>query len=77
MREVMLVQPKMIATLGNVPLQAFLGKHATVGDCHGRVHLTQDGLQVFAMYHPASVIYRPQLKSVYREDVLILRDMLG
>lgn len=76
MREVMLVQPRIIATLGNVPLQAFLGKHATVGECHGKVHLTQDGLQVFSMYHPASVIYRPQLKSVYREDVLILRDML-
>lgn len=76
MRETAIVQPKMIVTLGNVPLQAYLGRHRTVGECHGRAHLMQEGLQVFSLYHPASVIYRPQLKEVYREDVLTLRDML-
>lgn len=76
MRETALIQPKLVVTLGNVPLQAYLGKHCTVGACHGKAHLTSDGMQVFSLYHPASIIYRPQLKEVYVQDILLLRDML-
>ena len=76
MRESALVQPGIIVTLGNVPLQAYLGKHQTVDQCHGKVHLTQDGMRVFSLYHPASMIYRPQLRETYAEDILILKSLL-
>ncbi|MBR0320538.1 MAG: uracil-DNA glycosylase, partial [Clostridia bacterium] len=76
MRESALVQPGIIVTLGNVPLQAYLGKHQTVGQCHGKVHLTQDGMRVFSLYHPASMIYRPQLRETYAEDIMILKSLL-
>ncbi|MCI5772787.1 MAG: uracil-DNA glycosylase [Clostridiales bacterium] len=76
MREVSLVRPGMIVTLGNVPLQAFLGKGAMVGACHGQARLAPCGVQVFSLYHPASIIYRPKLREVYVQDVLTLRDML-
>lgn len=76
MRESALVQPGIIVTLGNVPLQAYLGKHQTVGQCHGKVHLAQDGMRVFSLYHPASMIYRPQLRETYAEDIMILKSLL-
>lgn len=76
MRESAMVQPGIIVTLGNVPLQAYLGKHQTVGQCHGKVHLTQEGMRVFSLYHPASMIYRPQLRETYAEDIMALKELL-
>ena len=76
MRESAIVNPGMIVTLGNFPLQAFMGKDKTVGECHGKVHLLPQGIRLFSLYHPASIIYRPQLKEVYRQDVLALRALL-
>ncbi|MBR6525895.1 MAG: uracil-DNA glycosylase [Clostridia bacterium] len=76
MRESAMVQPGIIVTLGNVPLQAYLGKHQTVGQCHGKVHLTQEGMRIFSLYHPASMIYRPQLRETYAEDIMALKELL-
>ena len=76
MKEIDLVQPKCIVTLGNVPLKALLGPKATVGELHGRWHTAANGLPLFALYHPAAIIYRRELKTVYARDVLTLRDSL-
>lgn len=67
-REIALVRPEVIVTLGNVPLKALLGSRTVIGDVHGAF---QDcaGLRVYPMYHPASMIYNPSLKAVYAEDI--------
>ena len=67
-REIELVDPEYIVTLGNVPLKALIGSRIVIGEVHGQL-LDLDGRRLYPMYHPASVIYNPALKSVYQEDV--------
>ncbi len=85
MREITLIRPKALVTLGNVALHAFLPKGETIGQSHGQWHQAvvkppkeaAITLPLFALYHPASVIYRTELKKTYEEDLLALRDSLG
>ncbi len=85
LREIELVSPCIIATLGNTPLNAVLklsGKAAmTVGEAHGKalkVGINGNEYTLFALYHPASVIYNRSLKPVLEQDIyelgLILRE---
>ena len=67
-REIDLVAPHVIVTLGNVPLKALLGAKAVIGDVHGSMQLSE-GLRIYPMYHPASMIYNPSLRSVYADDI--------
>lgn len=70
MDEIGRVQPRMIATLGNVPLQAVTALRQTIGQAHGRViPAGETGLPLFALYHPASLIYNRSLEGVYEADV--------
>ena len=71
LREVELVHPALIATLGNVPLRALMGRQATIGALHGQWQ-TWEERRLYPLYHPASVIYNRALKSVYEEDVVRL-----
>ena len=69
LREIDLVDPKYVITLGNVPLKALTGRGSVIGDMHGRF-IDWQGRRLFAMYHPASVIYNPGLKAVYSRDIV-------
>ena len=68
LREIELVGPRCVITLGNVPLRALAGRKAIIGEVHGQLMPWRDR-RLFPMYHPASVIYNPSLKAVYQEDV--------
>jgi DNA polymerase len=68
LKEIELVDPRYIITLGNVPLKALTGRGSVIGDMHGRF-IDWQGRRLFAMYHPASVIYNPGLKAVYSRDI--------
>ena len=58
LREISEIRPKMIATLGNVPLGAVTGCKQTIGQVHGTViPAGETGVPLFALYHPASLIY--------------------
>ena len=81
--EILLVQPERIVTLGNVALQALMGKDAVIGACHGRrmrATVRHNGreqeFEVFPLYHPASVIYNRSLTEVYARDLTALRALL-
>ena len=77
MREINEVRPQMIATLGNVPLGAVTGERLTIGQVHGMViPAGETGLPLFALYHPASLIYNRSLESVYEQDVRSLAEKL-
>lgn len=69
LKEIELVDPRYIITLGNVPLKALTGRGSVIGDMHGRF-IDWQGRRLFAMYHPASVIYNPGLKAVYSRDIV-------
>lgn len=74
LREIDLVAPQVIATLGNVPLFAVTGdRRLTIGEAHGRVmEAGETGRRLFALYHPASLIYNRALEPVYEQDVCAL-----
>ena len=82
MREIALVRPHALVTLGNVPLQAFC--QLTVGEAHGAwrqaVVAPPDApaltLPLYPLYHPAAIIYNRALTETYQEDLLRLRDSL-
>ena len=77
MREIAEVRPAMIATLGNVPLGAVTGGRQTIGQVHGTVmDAGETGIPLFALYHPASLIYNRSLESVYEQDVRALAERL-
>ncbi len=77
MREVALIRPQVLVTLGNVALSAFLTAGERIGQCHGQWHQVQiktqhEGvlcLPLFALYHPAAVIYDRALADVYQTDL--------
>ena len=72
LREIEAVRPAALATLGNVPLKALTDGKSTVGDTHGQWLASKAGVPLFALYHPASIIYRRALAPVYEEDVMTL-----
>lgn len=71
LRELRMIAPGIIVTLGNVSLKALLGNDKTIGECHGKWY-EWEMARVYPLYHPASVIYNPSLKEVYRADVIRL-----
>ena len=77
MREIEEVAPGMIATLGNVLLRAVTGRSLSIGEVHGQVlDAGETGLPLFALYHPASLIYNRSLTDVYEQDVRALAQRL-
>lgn len=73
LKEIDMVDPACVITLGNVPLKALMGRKATVGELHG-AFVDREGRAIYPMYHPASLIYNPGLKDVYRDDILRFSD---
>lgn len=74
-RELGIIEPKVIVSLGNTALKTLSGrKDIKIGDMHGdpfSIELGDDGktANLFPLYHPASIIYRRELAKVYREDL--------
>lgn len=75
LREIELVKPEYVVTLGNVPLQTLTDRKTVIGAVHGQT-IEKHGFTLYPMYHPASLIYNPSLREVYRADVLRLAEML-
>ncbi len=76
MEELQFVAPRMVVTLGNTPLQAFLGEEARVGALHGQLLRSNTGFLLFSLYHPAATIYKPALTAVYEDDLKKLKTYL-
>lgn len=82
--EILLVQPQIIVTLGNVALKALAGSKAIIGSMHGTpaevtvTHGRQSvSCQLFPLYHPASIIYNRALQEVYQDDLHKLKAYLS
>lgn len=67
-RELEILEPKLIVTLGNTALHAVCGNDTPISEVHGRV-VESNGYSVFPLYHPASIIYNRSLKSTYENDI--------
>ncbi len=80
MKEIEIICPKCIVTLGNVPLRAVTGDFSlNIGDRHGKPAVERVGEReylLFPLYHPASVIYNRSLKQTCETDILLLRELI-
>lgn len=75
-KEIEAIKPKIIVTLGNVPLRVVLNdKTASIGKHHGKA-IKLEKFTLFPLYHPASIIYNRSLKQVYYDDILTLRSLI-
>ena len=79
LKEINIINPEYIVTLGNVPLRSVCGTNVTIGELHGktnRVEVLGTEYNLFPLYHPASVIYNVRLKEVYYEDLEKLKKII-
>lgn len=72
-RELALVNPDCVVTLGNTALQALLGRGVVIGDVHGAFKRAE-GRLIFPLYHPASLIYNRALAPAYERDLALLAE---
>lgn len=77
--EISLVNPKIIITLGNVPLKR-LSNFKSIGECHGKL-IYNEALKryIFPMYHPSALTYNrnDEFKSMYDNDWMKLKNTLN
>lgn len=80
-KEVTIIKPKVIVTLGNVPLKSVTdNSFINIGQVHGemnRIIIEENEYGLFPLYHPASIIYNRRLKEVYNSDIKKLKDLLN
>ena len=71
-RQIAIVQPRVIATLGNFSTRLLSGRQHGVSRVHGQARRTTlGGLQVvlYPLYHPAAALYNPRLRPELEADV--------
>jgi DNA polymerase len=76
--EISLVNPKVIITLGNIPLRR-LTNFKSIGECHGALYFNEKLKRyVFPMYHPSSLTYNrnEEFHSMYKNDWDKLKEAL-
>ncbi|WP_265447518.1 uracil-DNA glycosylase [Acetivibrio straminisolvens] len=81
LKEIEIINPEYIVTLGNVPLRSVQGDFSiSIGQVHGtlsRVKVLRAEFSLFPLYHPASIIYNAKLKEIYDEDLNKLKLLIG
>ena len=68
--EILMTNPKIIITLGNVPLKR-LTSFTSIGKCHGELYFNKElNRYVFPMYHPSALTYNrnEEFLKMYEED---------
>jgi DNA polymerase len=74
-RQIEIIKPKMIVTLGRYSLAQFFP-----GDSIGKVHGTarrKQGIIYFAMYHPAAALHQQSLRNVIEGDMRKIPTLLA
>jgi uracil-DNA glycosylase len=70
-RQIELIQPKLVATLGNFATKLLSGKPAGITRVHGyeqEVTLGARTVLLFPIFHPAAALYTPSMLKVLEED---------
>jgi uracil-DNA glycosylase family 4 len=79
-RQVELIQPKVVATLGNFSTKLLSGKQLGITRVHGQTQqVTLGGRNVllYPLYHPAAALYTPSMLEVLKEDFAKIPALLG
>jgi len=84
MKQIMIIKPKVICSLGNHATKFFLAgcnpddmdKQPGITTVHGKVRMIEiDGMKIklIPLFHPAAIIYNQKLKVEWDKDMLIVR----
>ncbi len=71
MRQLELIQPKVIVTLGRHSMEQFLPQ-AKIGESHGKEVKLNNNFILLPLYHPAAAIYNRKLRQVLFDDIKML-----
>ena len=79
-RQIELIQPTVVATLGNFATKLLSGRPTGITRVHGQEQeATLGGLRVllYPLYHPAAALYTPAMLKVLESDFARLPELLG
>jgi len=73
LRQIDIIKPKLILSLGKVSAQTLLDNDKTLGSMRGKFHSFRGEYQLMATYHPAALLRHAKWKRSTWEDVKLLR----
>ncbi len=79
-RQIALIEPKVVATLGNFATKLLSGKPTGITRVHGVEQETTLGgrrVLLYPLYHPAAALYTPAMLKVLEVDFGRLPELLG
>jgi uracil-DNA glycosylase len=79
-RQIELIQPRVVATLGNFATKLLSGKPTGITRVHGQeqeVTLGGNRVLLYPLYHPAAALYTPAMLKVLQEDFRRIPELMG
>jgi DNA polymerase len=79
-RQIELIAPKVVATLGNFSTKLLSGKPLGITRVHGQeqeVVLGGSRVLLYPLFHPAAALYTPRMLDVLESDFRRLPELLG
>jgi DNA polymerase len=79
-RQLELVQPTVVATLGNFATKLLSGRQHGITRVRGqaqRVSIGGNSVTLYPLYHPAAALYTPSMLAVLEEDFARLSELLA
>src|SRR6202171_3361616 len=80
LRQVELIQPTVICTLGNFSTKLLRGDPTGITRLHGQpevITLGRRAVRLYPIYHPAAALYTPRMLETLREDFSRLPELLA
>ena len=79
-KQIELIQPKVVATLGNFATKLLSGRPAGITRVHGQPQETTLGgnrVILYPLYHPAAALYTPRMLEVLEADFSRIPELMG
>jgi DNA polymerase len=79
-RQIELIQPKVVATLGNFATKLLSGRPDGITKVHGReqrVRLGGNEVLLYPIFHPAAALYTPRMLEVLETDFRRIPELIG
>jgi DNA polymerase len=79
-RQIELIEPSLVATLGNFATKLLSGRPAGITRVHGHEQEVTLGVRrvlLYPLYHPAAALYTPSMLKVLEEDFARIPDLLA
>jgi uracil-DNA glycosylase len=79
-RQIELIEPRVVATLGNFATKLLSGKQIGITRVHGQEQETTIGgrrVLLYPLYHPAAALYTPKMLQVLQQDFARIPELMG